>query len=128
MMYITRPLFVCTCIFMACHPCLYEGSKDPFLSVPIDGPKVTAALWGPLDQYIITGHENGDLCQWDTKVRITYMYSVHVVILHLHICGKVLGVTKVQAWVVQKVDNAFCMINHSLVDSRVCFVHTYMYY
>ena len=54
-------------------PCLYEGSKDPFLIVPIDGPKVTAALWGPLDQYIITGHENGDLCQWDTKVRVTYM-------------------------------------------------------
>ncbi|PFX20958.1 Eukaryotic translation initiation factor 3 subunit I [Stylophora pistillata] len=44
-----------------------EGSRDPVLSVAVDGPKVTAALWGPLDQYIITGHENGDLCQWDTK-------------------------------------------------------------
>ncbi|KAL9980690.1 hypothetical protein ACROYT_G009309 [Oculina patagonica] len=44
-----------------------EGSKDPILTIPIEGPKVTAALWGPLDQYIITGHENGDLCQWDTK-------------------------------------------------------------
>lgn len=47
-----------------------EGSKEPYLNIPIEGPKVTAALWGPLDQNIITGHENGDLCQWDTKVRV----------------------------------------------------------
>ena len=46
----------------------FKGSKDPNLTIPVEGPKVTAALWGPLDQYIITGHENGDLCQWDTKV------------------------------------------------------------
>lgn len=49
---------------------LSEGSKEPYLNIPIEGPKVSAALWGPLDQYIITGHENGDLCQWDTKVRM----------------------------------------------------------
>ena len=55
---------------------VFKGSKDPTLSIPVEGPKVTAALWGPLDQYIITGHENGDLCQWDTKVtyKFTYMY------------------------------------------------------
>lgn len=47
---------------------LLLDSKEPILSVPVKGPKVTAALWGPLDQFIITGHENGDLCQWDTKV------------------------------------------------------------
>jgi len=29
--------------------------------------KVTSALWGPLDEYIITGHENGELTQWDLK-------------------------------------------------------------
>ena len=52
---------------------LLLASKDPILSVPVKEPKVTAALWGPLDQYIITGHENGDLCQWDTKV----WYGLH---------------------------------------------------
>ena len=57
------------CMDILFHSFLQKGSKDPVLSVPVDGPKVTAALWGPLDQYIITGHENGDLCQWDTKVR-----------------------------------------------------------
>jgi len=30
--------------------------------------KITSAVWGPLGQMIITGHENGDLCQWDIKV------------------------------------------------------------
>ena len=29
---------------------------------------------------------------------------MHVVTLHLHLCGKVLGVTEAQAWVVQKID------------------------
>ena len=66
----------CTCM-LPDTLCLFKGSKDPFLTIPIDGPKVTAALWGPLDQYIITGHENGDLCQWDTKVRVRLLqYTV----------------------------------------------------
>ena len=34
----------------------------------IKDSKVTAALWGPLDEVIFTGHENGDLVQWDVKV------------------------------------------------------------
>lgn len=69
--------FVFACWFFDWNPVnfffLLLASKDPILSVPVKGPKVTAALWGPLDQYIITGHENGDLCQWDTKV----WYGLH---------------------------------------------------
>ncbi len=62
--------------------CFLKGSKDPILTIPIEGPKVTAALWGPLDQYIITGHENGDLCQWDTKVRLKLIFNNTVESLH----------------------------------------------
>lgn len=29
--------------------------------------KVTSALWGTLDQFIVTGHDNGELVQWDLK-------------------------------------------------------------
>lgn len=43
------------------------GNKSPYLSIPVDGPKVTSAIWGPLDYYIIAGHENGTVCQWDAK-------------------------------------------------------------
>jgi hypothetical protein len=30
--------------------------------------KVTSGLWGTLDEFIVTGHENGELVQWDIKV------------------------------------------------------------
>lgn len=29
--------------------------------------KVTSGLWGTLDEYIVTGHENGSIAQWDLK-------------------------------------------------------------
>lgn len=29
--------------------------------------KVTSALWGTLDEFIVTGHDNGELVQWDFK-------------------------------------------------------------
>jgi len=32
--------------------------------------KVTSALWGTLDEFIITGHDNGELVQWDIKVNM----------------------------------------------------------
>lgn len=34
--------------------------------------KVTSALWGTLDEFIVTGHENGELVQWDIKVDIHF--------------------------------------------------------
>lgn len=30
--------------------------------------KATASLWGTLDEFIVTGHDNGELVQWDVKV------------------------------------------------------------
>ena len=43
------------------------------MSIPLDSmAKITAAVWGPLEQTIITGHANGDLCQWDMRVRINF--------------------------------------------------------
>jgi len=33
----------------------------------ISSSKITSAVWGPLDEVIITGHENGDLCQWEME-------------------------------------------------------------
>lgn len=31
----------------------------------MDGSKITAAAWGPLDQYLLTGHEDGSLSQYN---------------------------------------------------------------
>jgi len=46
--------------------CLNER-PEPYLRIPVQGSKVTAAVWGPCDEYIITGHENGVITKWDPK-------------------------------------------------------------
>lgn len=39
------------------------------MSIAAPKAKVTAAVWGHLDDMIITGHESGDIIQWDVSVR-----------------------------------------------------------
>jgi len=54
--------------------CLSENN-EPMWSVPSATSKITSAIWGPLDEVLVTGHENGDLCQWDVKViQSKYLY------------------------------------------------------
>eukprot|EP00041_Stephanoeca_diplocostata_P038783 m.1554294 g.1554294 ORF g.1554294 m.1554294 type:complete len:330 (-) comp25270_c1_seq39:7473-8462(-) len=43
------------------------GQAVPYLVIPSPESKITSAVWGPLDETIITGHDNGDLCKWDAK-------------------------------------------------------------
>ncbi|GFO34080.1 eukaryotic translation initiation factor 3 subunit i [Plakobranchus ocellatus] len=50
-----------------------DGSQlqtgNPMSRVPIEAPmsKITSAIWGPNEEYILTGHEAGDLNQFDLK-------------------------------------------------------------
>jgi len=37
------------------------------LTIPTKGPKVTSLVWGTLDEQLVTGHDNGDIVQWDVK-------------------------------------------------------------
>merc|ERR1719411_1188152 len=37
------------------------------VAIPTGGPKVTSAVWSGLDDLLLTGHDNGDLVQWDVK-------------------------------------------------------------
>ncbi|XP_018320997.1 eukaryotic translation initiation factor 3 subunit I [Agrilus planipennis] len=43
------------------------GDADPILRIPVNGPRVSSLLWGTLDETVITGHENGEIIQWDLK-------------------------------------------------------------
>lgn len=43
------------------------GRAEPYLRIPSEESKITSAIWGPLDETIITGHANGCLMQWDAK-------------------------------------------------------------
>ena len=36
--------------------------------IPVSGPKITSAIWGPYEEYIISGHEDGRICHYDVKV------------------------------------------------------------
>jgi len=42
--------------------------QDATLRIPILQSKVTSMQWGPLDETIITGHENGQITLWDIRV------------------------------------------------------------
>jgi len=37
------------------------------LAIPTKGPKVTSMVWGTLDEQLVSGHDNGDIVQWDVK-------------------------------------------------------------
>lgn len=58
-----------------CEMCIIDvrntdelGESDPILKIPITPSKVSSILWGPLDEIIITGLENGEIKQWDLRV------------------------------------------------------------
>lgn len=44
--------------------------EDAIIRIPINGPRISAILWGALDETIITGHEDGEINIWDVRVRI----------------------------------------------------------
>lgn len=50
--------------------------QDPIMRIPVDGSKVTSILWGPLDETIISGHEDGKITMWDLKMG-KEVHSVH---------------------------------------------------
>ena len=57
------------------YPCIIsvvdvrDFSSPPIMNftIPEKGPKVTSLLWSGLDDFIVTGHDNGDIVQWDLK-------------------------------------------------------------
>jgi WD40 repeat protein len=43
------------------------GNGEPAMVIPISSSKITSAVWGPYEEYIITGHENGEIAHYDLK-------------------------------------------------------------
>ncbi|KTF73173.1 hypothetical protein cypCar_00039300, partial [Cyprinus carpio] len=41
--------------------------NQPYLSVPCNESKITSAVWGPLGEFVIAGHENGEMNQYCAK-------------------------------------------------------------
>ncbi|KAG7244413.1 hypothetical protein INR49_031864, partial [Caranx melampygus] len=41
--------------------------NQPYLSIPCSDHKITSAVWGPLGEFVIAGHENGEINQFSAK-------------------------------------------------------------
>lgn len=42
--------------------------NQPYLTLPFNDHKITSAVWGPLGEFVIAGHENGEINQISAKV------------------------------------------------------------
>lgn len=43
--------------------------NQPYVTLPFNDHKITSAVWGPLGEFVIAGHENGEINQISAKVR-----------------------------------------------------------
>ncbi|XP_066587157.1 eukaryotic translation initiation factor 3 subunit I [Prorops nasuta] len=43
------------------------NQKDAITRISVNGPRISAVLWGALDETIITGHEDGEITLWDVR-------------------------------------------------------------
>jgi translation initiation factor 3 subunit I len=50
-----------------CEIYLYDirDLEAPVRVIPIEGSRISAAVWGPFDEFLVTGHENGAICRYD---------------------------------------------------------------
>lgn len=48
---------------------LTDQASEYSLKITCEESKATVAGWSYMDKYIISGHEDGTVCQWDPKVR-----------------------------------------------------------
>ncbi|XP_011812902.1 PREDICTED: eukaryotic translation initiation factor 3 subunit I-like [Colobus angolensis palliatus] len=43
-------------------------NNEPYMKIPCNDSKITSAVWGPLGECIIAGHESGELNQYSAKL------------------------------------------------------------
>ena len=53
-----------------CELFVYDArdTREHVAKIPIEGEKVTAGVWGPFDEFIITGHADGSVRHYDYRV------------------------------------------------------------
>jgi WD40 repeat protein len=65
-------------------------AEGPLFTITFEDSKATVAAWGYLNKYIITGHEDGSVSQYDGKVRLDeawFIYAVAHANLDRRICS-----------------------------------------
>lgn len=59
-------------------PSLAAEDNQPYLSLPCSEHKITSAVWGPLGDFVIAGHENGEINQFSAKVGGNVVYWLNI--------------------------------------------------
>lgn len=59
-----------------------SGEPSQRVALPTSDAKITSAIWGGLEDFILTGHENGEVCQFDVKVCGVNYVAVTFLFLH----------------------------------------------
>lgn len=50
------------------------STQAPIMRIPIKGSRISSILWDNMDETIITGHENGEITQWDIRVSSFFFF------------------------------------------------------
>jgi len=50
------------------------SQEDAISRILVNGPRISAILWGALDETIITGHEDGEIKLWDVRVSVLNVF------------------------------------------------------
>lgn len=62
------------------------STNDPILQIPLtNAPKATSMVWGNLDEVVISGHDNGDLAQWDLRYKLHCFNIDKATIIYFHL-------------------------------------------
>lgn len=64
----TVSLPLCPSLSLSMSLALSVEDNQPYLTVPCAESKITSAVWGPLGELVIAGHENGEINQFSAKV------------------------------------------------------------
>ena len=54
-----------------------ESAPVHQIQVTPSNSKITSAIWGSLEDTIITGHEQGEIISWDLRVILMKVLQVH---------------------------------------------------
>ena len=63
---------------------LTDQTDEYTLKIVCEESKATVAGWSYLDKYIISGHEDGTVVQWDAKVRLSWNAGFYICVSYLN--------------------------------------------
>ena len=58
----------------------FDGSGSIMSAFDLEMSKPTSSLWGPLDEFLLTGHDKGEIVKWDIRIpnsRLQELDDVH---------------------------------------------------